>query len=284
MMHKCRYNPRQLVAALALLLAPAVATAGGAYWSTEGQTAPDSGSGSKFGGSYIGMTLPLGRYDGSDERASSSLHLDITEFRWSGTTAAQNEYYWLSVPVEYRQRRNRSSEFIVRAEPGLMTDLNVMSSDSLAMNLDLIGRVYQRSGTFWQFGLTVDRAFGDFNPRPLAAVAWKAGSATEVLLGFPQTRIQTRWTQDLSGYLHLRPAGGVWEEEVTGLTGTYRVSYTNWKLGLGSEFHWRGPLWLSAELGQMRHRRIRATDDTGTELTATPADAAYWQAGLILRY
>ncbi|WP_430462937.1 hypothetical protein ACQUQU_09170 [Thalassolituus sp. LLYu03] len=270
--------------ACALLMATQAAFANGLSWSKEGPGSPDSGSGTDFSRSQIDLTLPLERRENRYESVRTDAHLDISEFRWSGTTALQSEYYWLSMPIEYRQKRGRSAEFTIRAEPGFMTDLNVLDGDSLAMNADLIGRVYQRSGTFWQFGLTVNREFGDYSPRPVLGMATKLTPDTEMLLGFPRTRIVSRWSDDLASFLYLRPAGGVWQEEITGLTGTYRASYTNWKLGVGGEFHWRGPLWISGELGQMRHRRVRATDDTGTEVVASPGDDAFWQVGIDLRY
>lgn len=272
------------VLALSLLLTAPSALASGFSWTKEGPGTPDSGDGTQFSRSQIDLTLPLERREKGNEGISSDVHLDISEFDWAGTTAAQSEYYWVSLPLEYRQQRSRSAELIIRAEPGFMTDLNVLDGDSLAMNADLIGRVYRRSGAFWQFGLTVNREFGDFNPRPVIGMATKLTKSTEMLLGFPRTRIYTRWSDDLASFLHIRPAGGVWQEEIKGQTGTYRTSYTNWKLGAGGEFHWRGPLWLSAEVGQMRHRLIKATDDTGAAVKATPGDDAYWQIGVELRY
>ncbi len=268
----------------AALLLPLLAQADGLYWATEGPGTPDNGDGTRFSRTQISLTLPLEARGNRQESVQTSAHIDATEFSWEGTTAAQNDYYWLSLPLEYRQRRGRSSEFLIRAEPGLMTDLAAIDSDSLAVNLDLTGRLYQQGGSFWELGLTVNREFGDFNPRPVLSFAWKATRDTEALLGFPRTLIQTRWSDNLSTFVHIRPAGGVWQEEIQGLTGTYRVSYTNWKAGFGGEFHWRGPVWLSAELGQLRHRRIKATDDTDAGVSATPGEDTYWQAGLQLRY
>lgn len=279
-----RIDVRNIGTVAAGCLCSWAAAANGLYWANEGPAAPENGAGTEFGRSELSLTLPLEYKKRGAEQVSSSFHLDMSKFRWSGTTALQNDYFWISLPLEYRQKRGKNAEFLLRAEPGFMTDFNVLDSESLAMNADLIGRIYRRSGAFWQFGLTVNREFGDFNPRPVIGMATKATRDTEVLLGFPQTRIQTRWSNDLSSYVHLRPAGGVWVEEVKDQTGTFKANYTNWKLGLGGEFHWRGALWLTAELGQMRHRRIVATDTTGVQVKATPADDRYWQAGIELRY
>ncbi|MAK90601.1 MAG: hypothetical protein CMI13_05115 [Oleibacter sp.] len=266
-----------------VMLSP-LALADGLFWSTEGPSTPESGTGTEFGRSLLSFTTPLSQRSVGSEAVKSSFHFDLTEFRWKGTTAAQSEYYWVSVPLEYRQKRGRSAEFIVRAEPGLMTDFEALESDNIAMNVDLIGRLHRRDGSFWQFGVTVDRVFGDFNPRPVVGAAFKPTRSTEVLLGFPRTRIQTSWNESLATYFRVAPEGGVWEEEITGQTGTFRTAYTNWKMGLGVDFHWQGAFWLNAEVGQMRNRRIWSTDDTGASVVATPAQDSYWQTGISLRY
>lgn len=280
-----RYLPtaKRIISGLFCLSAGLV-QADGFIWSVEGPSTPESGDGTEFGRSYLSFTTPLGEKSRSDESIKSAFHIDVTEFRWTGTTGAQSDYYWISMPLEYRQQRGRSAQFIVRAEPGFMTDMNVLSSDSLMVNLDLIGRVNRRSGSFWQLGLTVNREFGDLNPRPVIGMALKPTRDTEMLLGFPKTRIQTAWSSSLSSYLRIAPEGGVWEEEIEGLTGTYRTAYSNWKLGFGVDFHWQEALWLNAEVGQMRHRRIWATDADGADVVATPADDRYWQTGISLRY
>lgn len=280
----CIKMRKLLPAVMVSCLLTAQASADGFYWAQEGAGTPDSGSGTSFRRSQMSLTLPLENKKSQTESFKSSVHLDITEFDWEGTTALMSEYYWLSVPMEYRQKRGRNGEFIIRAEPGFMTDLNVLDGDSLAMNVDLIGRIHQRSGAYWELGLTVNREFGNFSPRPVIGLAWKPTRATEMLLGFPRTLIQTRWSQEVNTFLHIRPEGGAWQEEIVGQTGTYRATYTNWKLGVGGEFHWRGAMWLRGEIGQLRNRRVKATDDTGTSVAASPGADRFWQLGVEFRY
>jgi len=278
---------KQFVFGVCLSVTASAALADGISWSTEGPSTPESGPGTEFGRSYLSFTTPLSQKSRANESLKSSFHFDMTEFRWTGVTAAQNDYYWISMPIEYRQQRGRAAQFIVRLEPGFMTDLNVIDSNSLTANVDLIGRFNQRGERFWQLGITVNREFGDLNPRPVVGMAFKATRDTEVLLGFPHTRIQTAWSESLSTYMRIAPEGGVWEEEIqtaAGTTDTYRTAYSNWKVGLGCDFHWQGPFWLNAEVGQLRHRRIWSTTSDGTAVQGTPAEDRYWQAGISLRY
>ncbi len=274
------------VAATLTAFMPVPAQANGLHWLNEAGGSPDSGAGTEFGSSTISLTLPIEQGQRGEEQVTTAFHLDRTEFRWEGVTAADKEYYWLSVPIRYEQRRGSGTSFMVRFEPGLMTDLDGVDSDHLAADLELVGRIHHGMG-FWQFGVIVDREFGNFNPRPVLGVALKSAGGTEMLIGFPQTRIQTRWGRDFSTYLHARPGGGVWREKHDALPDdSFDVRYTNWRIGLGAEFRWREHFWLNAELGTLRNRKIEATDSSGgtaVSTSATPGDDTYWMVGVNIR-
>ncbi|KZZ46028.1 MAG: DUF6268 family outer membrane beta-barrel protein [Saccharospirillaceae bacterium] len=259
-------------------------SANGLLVTSEGPGSPDSGVGSKFSSSQMSITLPLEVKRNRQESAASYLHLDQTSFKVGGSDIASNDYYWLSVPVHYRQRRDRDNEFLIQIEPGVMTDLKSLESDSLAANLEIYGRRYRSGGGFWQFGVVIDRAFGDLNPRPALATSFQSSKQTRVLLGFPRTKITTQWGNSLTSFLHIRPAGGVWREEITDQDGAFKVSYRNWRIGMGGEFRWRKQLWLTAEIGQTRLRTIEAADNTGSVKTSRPGDDAYTQFGLSIKF
>jgi len=255
-------------------------------WTYEVPGTPDLGTGTRFSANTFSFTLPLERAKRGNESLQSDFNLDMTEFRWEGANAAEGEYFWISAPVRYRQKRGNGGEFHLMLEPGLMTDLDAVGADNLNVNLEVSGRTYTGRTTFWQYGIVVNREFGDRNPRPLIALATKITPTTEMLLGFPRTSFQTRWSKTLSSFARIYPDGGFWREEVDGVTPakTTAVAYTNWRMGVGAEFRWRDGMWLSAEIGQMRNRTIRATDSTGAEVSADPADNGYWRLGGSLRF
>lgn len=275
---------KQLLMGAALVASAGQVSANGLLLTSEGPGSPDAGVGSKFSSSQVSVTLPLEVKRNRRESVSSYLHLDQTSFKLGGANIARNDYYWLSVPIHYQQRRDRNNEFLIQVEPGLMTDLKSLESDSLAANLEVYGRRYRRGGGFWQFGVVIDRAFGDLNPRPAVATSFQSSKQTQVLLGFPRTKVTTQWSSSLTSFLHIRPAGGVWREEITGQQGAFKVSYRNWRIGVGGEFHWRKHLWLTAEIGQTRLRTIKASDNTGAQQTSRPGDDAYTQFGLSVKF
>ncbi|WP_419810988.1 DUF6268 family outer membrane beta-barrel protein [Bacterioplanoides sp.] len=276
---------RRSVAMLALLASmPLMANTAGLLVTSEGPGSPESGAGDEFSSSQVSLTLPLEDRGSRQEKVRTFFHIDQTKFDLEGTTAAQGEYYWISLPLQYQQRRSRKNEFLVNAELGLMTDLNKIESDALALNLELLGRRYRNNGSFWQYGVVVDRSFGDYNPRPALAVSWEASRHTQVLLGFPRTRVDTRWSKSLSTFLHIRPAGGVWREEIEGQSKSASLNYRNWRFGIGGEFHWRGHLWLTGEVGQTRLRTIEGRDETNAKVTSRPGDDAYTQIGVRVRF
>ncbi|WP_221801279.1 DUF6268 family outer membrane beta-barrel protein [Oceanobacter mangrovi] len=272
------------VVGLGLVMSSTLASAAGVSWSKDISGTPDSGTGTSFGVSQIGLAMPLQSNQGRDEGLSIDAGVQISSFDWAGADAAASDYYWLSLPMKYWQRRDNGGEIHAQFEPGLMTDLDGLSTDSLMANVRFYWRQPISQTLFWQAGVVVDRRFGDLLPRPLAGIAWKALSKTEVLLGFPETRVQTGWNKQFSTYLHVRPDGGVWREQLKGLNGTYDVRYRDWKMGVGTEFWLRGNAWLMAEVGQQRLRKITAYDSTGARVEAEPADSNYWQVGLKLRF
>ena len=252
----------------------------------EGLTSLESGSGQKFAFSQKSLTLPLEQKIRRSEAFSSSFHIDISEFDWRGTTAAQGEYIWLSMPIQYQQQRGRQNIFLLSFEPGLMTDGGNIGADHIGLNGSVIGRRLLSNGGFWQYGLIVDRAFGDYDVRPVLGMGWQASKRTFVELGFPEVNVKHQLSNALHSYFVIKPTGGVWKEEIKTDTATEEVSlhYRSWQLGIGAEFHWRESLWLSAELGQLRNRRIHANDAAAAAVKATPAQNRYWRIGASLKF
>jgi len=277
---------RRITASILITLMALPAGASTFQWGQEVSGVPDKGVGTRFSSNQISVSVPLERADRGTESLTSDVYFEMTEFRWEGTTAAEGEYVWLSVPVKYRQKRQGSNEFHLMVEPGLMTDFNALGTENLNINVEVSGRTYTGRTTFWQYGIVVNRYFGDRKPRPLLALATKLTSDTEMWLGFPNTNVQTRWSDTVSSFFRIYPDGGYWKEEVPGLVpaSVTDVSYTNWRMGVGAEFRWRTGVWLTAEVGQLRNRTIRATDETGVEVTADPSDNGYWQLGGSLRF
>jgi hypothetical protein len=258
----------------------------GFYIGSESLGSLDSGPGTKFASSKNSITLPLESRSRRSEAFYSQFHLDMTEFDWRGSTAAQKEYIWLSMPIHYEQQRGNSTLFMVDLEPGLMTDGGNVGMDHIGLNATVIGRRLWRSGGYWQYGLTVDRSFGDYDVRPVLGMGWQASKRTWVELGFPEVNVRHRLSSALQSYFMIKPTGGVWKEEIKTDTATQDVSlqYRNWQLGVGANFHWRGSVWLNAEFGQLRNRRISAYDAAAAAVKATPGQNRYWRIGASVKY
>jgi hypothetical protein len=258
----------------------------GVYISSETLSSLESGPGEKFAANQKSLTLPLEQKKRRSEAFSSHFHLDITEFDWRGSTAAEKEYLWLSMPIHYEQQRGDKTLFLVDLEPGLMTDGGNIGFDHIGLNATVVGRRLWRNGGFWQYGLTVDRSFGDYDVRPVIGMAWQASKRTWIELGFPEINVKHHLSSALQSYFMLKPAGGAWKEEIKTDTATQDVSlqYRNWQLGIGADFHWRGSVWLNAEFGQLRNRRIRGYDGAAAVVKATPEESRYWRIGASLKY
>jgi hypothetical protein len=258
----------------------------GLYIGGEGVGSLDSGPGSKFSASHKYITLPLESKSQRSEAFSSHFHLDMTKFDWRGATGARKEYLWLSMPIHYQQQRSENTLFLVDLEPGLMTDGGSIDMDHIGLNANIVGRRLWRNGGYWQFGLTVDRSFGDHDLRPILGMGWQASKRTWVELGFPKINVQHQLSSALQSYFIFKPAGGVWQEEIKTATAkeSVKLKYRNWQLGMGINFHWRGAIWLNTEFGQLRNRRISAYDATAVAVKATPGQSRYWRIGASFKY
>jgi hypothetical protein len=256
------------------------------YIGNENLSSAKSGPGQKFAARKSSLTLPLERKNNRSEMFSSHFHLDITEFDWRGTTAAQKEYLWLSMPIEYQQQRSGNNLFLIDFEPGLMTDGENVGIDYVGINVSVVGRRLLGNGGFWQYGLIIDRAFGDYDVHPVLGLGWQPAKQTSVELGYPNVSIKHRLTNALQGYFLIKPAGGVWKEEIKTPTTQKEVNlqYRNWQVGIGANFHWRSSVWLNVELGQLRNRNVQAYDETLVSLTETPQQSQYWRIGVSLKH
>lgn len=312
-----------LLGCLSLPLAmPSMASSGG--WLTEIGTGIESGSGSSFGLRQLGLSGPLVNGRDGNEQWQTAWQLEYTRFNWQGSEAASGDYLWLSLPLAYQQQRSARQQLRIHIEPGLMSDLSGLNVDHFRVNLHAVSRhTLRHIREYWQWGLIVDRRFGDAKIRPSLAYAWPVSRHTQASLGFPYSLLQTDWSPTMQTFVRVQPAGGIWQETVkvsaanggvdgdidgeggddvnagdeggaadegavagAGLAGdvSSRLRYNHWQLSLGGRFLWRDGWWVSAEVGQLRDRRIHATSSNGDRISATPSNNGYWLLGVELTY
>lgn len=275
---------RRITGVAGLLLWPAMVMAtDGLFWSRDVAVAAQQGDGTALAVSKLELALPWQQLDAREDGFSSGIRVNETRFDWSGTTAADSALYWVGVPLRYYQWRSSTGQLRLQLEPGLMTDGNVTSAEALGTDVLLAWRGLPERGFFWQVGLMVDRRFGDFKPRPQVALAAVAGD-TEWLLGFPETRVEHLLQPGWRGWLHIRPDGGVWREQLQGQTQITEVMYRSWRMGAGTGLEWQPGWWLELEAGLQRGRQLEAVDSTQATLRIQPGNNHFWRAGIALHF
>lgn len=257
----------------------------------------------------ITLAADLFDWQGQQEALQVGANLQRSEIDWGDEAVFDESYYWLGVPLRYRQVRSANTEIHARLEPGFMGTQDGIKKESFFVNGDLSLRFYRNMHSYAQLGLIVDRSFGDAKAYPLAMVAFKPDNITEVKLGFPYSSIQANWSSSFSTYAKVKPAGGMWiaakakpstttdnpSEEgadggdedtdvqpdendgqtVASSSNSKKIKYQSWQLGVGSNIHWRDGTWLNAEVGYLFQREIRALG-----VSAKPKNALFWQVGL----
>jgi len=262
----------------------------GLWYLGEGPGSLEDGTGTRFSATQWGFEIPLEKKLRKTERFQSRIQMEWTEFDWQGANAAEGEYIWLSMPILYQQQRGRKHQFLLNFEPGLMTDGGNVGFDHIGLNGSAVGRKLWRNGGYWQYGVIVDRRFGDYDARPVLGMAWQASKRTWMELGFPETHVRHTLSSTVQSFFHIRPAGGVWRHAVVGQNKDVNLHYTNWQVGAGLTFNWRESMWLNAEVGQLRKRQIRGfadgadADTAPTGVKATPGQDRYWQLGAEIRF
>lgn len=296
-----------ILGVLSLSLAmPSLASTG--RWLTEVGAGIESGSGSGFGMRQLSVTGPLVHGRDGNEQWQTAWQFEYTQFDWQGTTAAAGDYVWVSLPIAYQQQRSARHQLRIVIEPGLMSDLSQLDTDHFMVNVQALSRhTLRHVREYWQWGVIVDRRFGDAEIRPSVAYAWPVSRHTQASVGFPFSSLQTQWSESLHTFVRVQPVGGVWQETVTlaaaGDAGeeeggdaevgdaaspggelSSRLRYRSWQASLGARAAWRDGWWVSAEVGQLRNRRIVATSTDGSRTRATPSNHGYWLLGLELHY
>ncbi len=238
-------------------------------------------NGSTFNINHYQIMLPALARKKSDERINTWLNIDKKVMTW-GTN--KRDYYWLSIPIRYQQKRTDNTDLVIHFEPGIMSDFTNLKIEHLFANLQIEGRTWVRHDLDIHYGVMVNREFGNSDPYPVAQLHWQAPYQTDVLLGLPLSKIQTDLSDTLKSYIILKPQGGMWQESTQKTTPSSTAYYQNWRMGIGSNLRWRKNFWAHIELGRNFRRKLSALDKTGVKQNLEIKASYYWQIGLNLMF
>lgn len=124
------------------------------------------------------------------------------------------------------------------------------------------------------FGACRDDRHGKRRIEPSAAIRWHS-DRSEVLLGYPDTRLKLRINPALQATLSLSPTGGVWDAFNKELTRKSRLARRGWRLE--AELGWKlgRHHQLTMATGVERRRSLEFEPEPGTRVRAAVADAPY---------
>lgn len=233
-----------------------------------------------FGVNHYQIMLPIRNKESRRETTKIHLNLDAKNIKWAENIG---DYFWISAPLIYQQKRSSSTSLVVNFEPGVMTDLSKVDLEILFANLLVKGRTRLKTNLHIHYGLTVNRDFGDADPHPVLQLQWHPYRTARLMLGLPESKIELDWGRYLISYITYSPKGGLWKES-TKDNKISDVKYKNTRLGLGAIAYWRKYFWFNFEVGQNMNREFSALNKADAKEKLKIKESYYWQMGLNLRF
>ncbi|MXY53230.1 MAG: hypothetical protein F4Y86_11995 [Gammaproteobacteria bacterium] len=125
------------------------------------------------------------------------------------------------------------------------------------------------------FGICRDGRRGDVRIQPSAAIRWQPHEGTEVLLGYPDSRLHHRLSPSLRLGIALSPSGGAWHAFDRELTNETQFARRGWRLE--AELALRLPRRQQAALaiGIERQRALEFDSPPGTGMSIDVGQGAY---------
>jgi len=125
------------------------------------------------------------------------------------------------------------------------------------------------------FGICRDSRRGDVRVQPSAAIRWQPHDGTEVVLGYPDSRLHYRPSPSLRLGLAVSPSGGAWHAFDKELTSETEFARRGWRLE--AELALRLPRRQQAAIavGIERNRTLGFDSPPGTRMSIDVAQSTY---------
>ena len=125
------------------------------------------------------------------------------------------------------------------------------------------------------FGICRDDRRGETRVAPSLAIRWQPQESTELMLGYPDSRLVHRLSPALRFGLSLSPSGGSWQVFDKELTHQSRFSRQGWRLeaGLGLHLPWRQE--VAVAIGIERRRALEFDSPPGVRMSTDISGTTY---------
>lgn len=125
------------------------------------------------------------------------------------------------------------------------------------------------------FGICRDGRKGEVRVQPSAAIRWQPHAGTEVLLGYPDSRVHHRLSPALRVGLALSPSGGAWHAFDRELKNQTQFARRGWRLEADLALDLPARQQAAVAIGIERQRALEFDSPPGTRMSVDVAQATY---------
>ena len=125
------------------------------------------------------------------------------------------------------------------------------------------------------FGICRDSRKGEVRVQPSAAIRWQPDAGTEVLLGYPDSRLHHRLSPTLRVGLALLPSGGAWHAFDRELMNETQFARRGWRLEAELALGLPARQQVAVAIGIERQRALQFDSPPGTRLSVDVPQATY---------
>jgi len=207
------------------------------------------------------VKAPFGKFDAFNNIFIPGLSIERMGFRFKDSALApeDSELYTVKLPLLFINKIDDQWTRIINVTPSIHSDLEATDSETFSL-LGLMLWKYNAGGPHsWTFGAGANRLFGEYQPIPMFSYAYKTQANTHLVLGFPASKAEHRFSQSWSLFSKLAPEGGNWRYNNQD-DNNANLSYKSWVATVGIRKNLTGKFWASFEVGESFARKLEIND------------------------
>lgn len=223
------------------------------------------------------LRTPLSKFHLFDGLLIPSVEFEKLTFdlKQSGNDITAPDLYTLKLPFTFIAPKAENSNWqrIIRIAPSLHTDMDAVDSDAYSLLGTAIWNHTSDGPHSYNIGFGVNRLFGEYKPIPVVSYSYQINADSQVVVGFPITKYESRFADTWSYFVSVGPQGGNWRYENSEQVKN-SLRYTGWNFQFGARKNLFGKVWVTASFGKVLSQKLDLNENTALETEVDVADTS----------